>query len=474
METDMTRMIGLFSIAILLGFSAVLQAQDDGSYPMGDISQGVVPGAPSQFTGAVGVTIIDDEAFATIRLQPEISVGKFGVGFDVPLSFSVKDGDFRDEEYKDGVAWARVIRYLRWGQKKKDPVYVKVGDISGTTLGFGMVMYNYSNVGSYEKRAIGTDYDLNYDGKVGLEGMYSDFGNSGVIGFRPYVRPLRLAGAEIPVLRNLDVGFVYAKDMSDGASVSFDPITGVAGEGDEGVSAWGLDAGVPISLSKIVTVVPYAAFASIADVEVDGAEIDGGSGAAVGVNFNFNFVADIFSLGAKLERRFFGEGFVGSYFDGVYETNKFGFFADPTNEDARHPTARIEFADGTDGTFGSLYGQFLNKVTLGGSLQIPDNVKKDANGDVTNGAYLHLVALAPDLIPKIYLSGTYDRSFIEDLGDAFDLDEKSVLNARIAYKLYPYLLVGTDYRWTFANINGKTKATKYIFPFVALQFNLGG
>jgi hypothetical protein len=383
---------------------------------------------------------------------------------------SLEDGSIRTEEYTGGVGPLRLVRYVRYGRERQDPVYVKVGDLSGATLGFGLVMYQYSNVGSYEKRDWGTEFNVNYNEKVGLEGLYSDFSELSVVGVRPYVRPLQLAGASIPVLQNFEVGGVYATDQSDTAT-----------PGKSGLSIWGADAGLPISIGPILQVVPYAAYANIADPGADAFpdsvddedRFSPGSGASVGVNVNLQLIADLLIVSAKVERRFFDENFTGSYFDAVYETNKLG----ASNGPATHPFRKIDRTKGRNGIFGALYGHVLNEILLGGSLQIPDKITRDEQGRVTNGTFLQLEARAPDLIPKVSARAVYSRRPITNLSDAFVLDENSTLDTRLGYKINPYLLVGTNYRWTFARVqqNGseEVEATSHVFPFVALQYEFG-
>jgi hypothetical protein len=285
---------------------------------------------------------------------------------------SLEDGSFRIEEFTDGVGPLRLIRYLRYGRERQDPVYVKVGDLSGVTLEFGLAMYQYLNVGSYKKRDWGTEFNVNLDDKVGLEGLSSDFSELSVVGLRPYVRPLELAGADVPVLKNFEVGAVYATDQSDTAT-----------PGGSALTVWGADAGLPISIGSALEIVPFAAYANIADpgagfadsVSADD-QFTPGSGAAVGVNVDLQLVADLFSLSGKTERRFFESNFTSSYFDAVYETNKLGF----QRGRATHPFRKIAGSEGQNGTFGALYGHAFTRVLIGGSLQIPDEISRGPQG----------------------------------------------------------------------------------------------
>ena len=463
-------------LALFLAPPTQAQAPGPPDFPMGDAGQSVLPRQNglmdgNAITGAIGPTVIGGETYASLRLQPTFSVGKFGVGLDVPLMVSLEDGSFRSEEFTDGVGPLRLIRYLRYGRERQDPVYVKVGDLSGATLGFGLLMYQYSNVGSYEKRDWGTEFNLTFNKMVGLEGIYSDFSELSVVGLRPYVRPLQLAGAEIPILKNFEVGGLYATDQSETAT-----------PGGSALAAWGADAGLPISLGPILEIVPYAAYANIADpgtgAFADSVAVDDrfspGSGASVGVNLSVQLIADLLSLSGKIERRFFGGNFTGSYFDAVYETNKLGF---QRGQATTHPFRKIADSGGQDGTFGALYGHLLNRILIGGALQIPDEISRDPQGRVQNGAFLRLEARAPDLIPKVSAHAVYNRSPIAEVSDAFILDENSTLDLRVGYELRPYLLVGTNYRWTFARVEEgggeEVKATSHVFPFVALQLNFG-
>lgn len=466
----LVRALVLFVVLLCPAPLLAQEAPDD--VPLGSIGAGVpVSGfgmtEENQLTTAAGVTVIDGAPYVTLRLQPELALGKLGVGLDVPLMVSLEGDGLRSEEFTGGVGVLRLIRYLRWGQKKRDPVYAKIGDLTGATMGFGFVMYQYSNVGSFEERPLGAEIDVSYDQTYGLEALYSDFSETGVMGVRPYLRPLRAAGVDLPLLRNVEVGLLYVTDRSPRA-VSFRMAQdSLAFEPDGAVSAWGADVGLPIRLGSVVSVVPYAAYANLS-ARSDSLGFDPGSGAALGVTFGFDFVANVLQVNAKLERRFYGEHFTGSYFNGAYEAAKLG---------GTPPARRLARRDRSYGIFGALYGHVINRIILGGSLAIPDDIARE-DGLVTDGAYLHLEAAAPDLIPQLFFRASYDRDFIANLGDAFDLDENSNVEMRVGYEVTPYLLVGTDYRWTFVPVEDEATGVEeleidsYIFPFVALQLDL--
>ncbi len=452
---------------------------------LGDL--GFYTGGDNFFTGVMGLTIIDDETYLTMRLQPELTFGKFGVGLDIPLMYGLESGKLRTEEFEDGVAALRIVRYLRYGRKKTDPVYIRLGDLNSSTLGAGFVVYRYANSFSFEKRTIGTEFDINHNNLYGIEGVYGDFSDPGLIALRPYFKPLALLDSTLPLLNRLEMGVLYATDVSDFAT-----------PGGESLSIWGADLSLPLYLGDILTVTPYLAWASIGSLEddpilqsyaervLDSPSFDPGSGSAIGVNLNFDFILNIFTLAAKLERRIYGKHFVGSYFNTVYELNKFDgkttidsilAGGDDAVDISTHPTARLVTADGDNGIYGAVYGQFLRKILIGGSLQIPDrkkvvDVPNSRTEAINNGATLHLEARAADLVSDISAGFSYDRNFIQDFDDAFALDERSVAQALIVKKLSDAWRVGLQYRWTFARVDGEVETTSYIFPYVGLHLEL--
>lgn len=428
---------------------ASLAFAQEGESGSGFEFQGAQDGAGfSQFTMPFGYTRIGDQNFISLRFQPELAFGKFGVGLDVPLLFNTSDGKIRTEEFKGGVGPMRMIRYVRYGVKHQDPVYVRVGDITGTYLGYGLTMNNYTNAVSFEKRKVGLNFDLNYDRFIGMEGVYSDFNGFNILGVRPYARPLKQS--DIPIIKTTEVGVTYITD-------------GDKNNRFEGVTEMGADIGVTVLETKMLQIVPYIEFARLlenSDIKnfakdsLD-ASYKGGQGLAIGTNFRFNFIADVFNMGVKIERRFYSDHFVPQYFDAVYEMGK----------DAK--ALSLITAQGVQGTYGEILGNVINKIQIVGSINLPDKLKK------SGGAFIHIGASAPDLIPRVVITGAYDKGYLTDLGDAFKLDQRSLAHVLVAYKLYPFLLTGVDYKWTFAKKkNGDIKATKYVTPFVGLQFNL--
>lgn len=438
----MCKRISTFASAMLFLFGFTLYAQGFGENMGGN-----------QVTVPIGTTIIGGKTYISMRLQPELAFGKFGVGLDVPLMFST-DGKFRTDEYKGGIGALRVIRYVRYGVKHEDPVYVRIGDISGTSLGYGLIMYNFTNAVSFDKRKIGANVDLNYDLRFGLEAVYSDFNRFAVFGVRPYVRPLKTT--DMPILKTTEFGVTYITDRDKDALYNITEI--------------GADVGVSVVETSFLKITPYMEYAAIlkndklAQYAADTiASYGAGKGFAMGVNFKFNFVADVFNMNVKIERRFYSDNFLPQYFDATYEIGKLN----------GSPKAQaLVFSKGVQGTYGELLANLIGKIQVIGGMSIPDKLKS------TDGAIVHLGMAAPDLIPKVVISGTYDKANLDKLGDAFKLDQRSIAHMILAYQAYqtgPFVVqAGVDYKWTFVENKDKDgfKAKRYVTPFVGMTLQL--
>jgi len=420
----------------------------------------------SQLGAVANLTQIGDETYIGLRVTPEIVIKKFGVGLDIPLLFNTTDGALRTEEFRTGVGIARVIRYARYGVKKKDPVFVRLGDLSGTYLGFGGLVNNYSNSASFERRKIGLSWDILFKKKYGIEGFYSDvdFTSPNLFGIRPYAKPL-VGILDVPIVKTTEVGFTYVQDK-DNTKSQYDA-NGNATRSellDNTVRAWGLDIGWDILKTKIVKVKAFAQYAKLAhnDAIADSStslqlSYGAGHGKSIGARANFSLGGDFLKLNTRLERLWYSNNYLPQFFDAIYEINK----------DAK--LISLITAKEQAGIYGTLTGTILGKIKLGGAILLPDNVSDESP------AYLRLDAALMNLADKVSLTGSYMKGAITDMSDAFKVDERSLANARLTYKVSKILVAGVDYRWTFTKKDdGKIEATNYVMPYFGLNMPLGG
>jgi hypothetical protein len=135
------------------------------------------------------------------------------------------------------------------GRKKETPVYVRAGDLTGVSLGFGTLVNNYSNSPSFEYRKWGLNVDFNVKGIVGVEGIYSDIKGANVLGIRPYVRPLRTTG--IPIVKTFEIGYSFVTDKGKNADS-----TGYFLK-DNGIKAGAIDAVVTFLNKSFIILIVY-------------------------------------------------------------------------------------------------------------------------------------------------------------------------------------------------------------------------
>ncbi len=417
-------------------------------------SQQATPfGNSGSFTGALGMTVIDDETYFTINLRPDISIGKFGVGLNVNLLYNTQNGAIRHEDWNEDYDWARLIRYIRYGYKR-DKVYARVGTLDAARLGHGFIMNYYTNEASFDRRKIGLEFDVDF-GTAGFETVTNNLGRFEVFGARAYTRPLR-PYIDIPLVKDLTFGATYVTDVDP------DSRRGT----DDGIYALGFDIELPLIKIPMFNTFTY----------FDWAKIDSfGSGIAIGIEANLRLIAGVAEVSAKLERRILGTEFIPAYFDAFYEIQRYQPLRDGTI--FRKDTSRVNIPVGvrslvgiqeeTKGVFGELAGHILNTIRLVGNYQYLDQTPKSG--------ILHLAANSGDKIPVLAFQANYDKMGIETLNDAFTLDDRSIARIGVGYKVKPYLMLFMDYIHTFQfdEAKNKYKVQKRISPRIAFVYNFG-
>lgn len=424
----------------------------------------VLPNEDGSINGGMTYTQIDGKDYVGLVLSPEFKFGKVGVGLNVPILYGLDDKSIRTEIFEDGVGVARLIRYVRYGVQKSDPVYVKAGEISGLMLGYGGLMNNYTNTTSYEKRKVGIHADFNYDRFIGLELMYSDLNPQSLNLFaaRPYIRPL--SSFPLKVINTLEVGtsFIIDKDQTD--IITSDSTSTTYTFTKLGAKGFGVDMGLTLLSTPFIQIDMFASYSKLnikSDTLTQLANAFGetdfktGSGMSVGMNFRMHFIADVFSTDIRIERLNNSDHYIPQFFNATYEINK----------DAR--IASLIGTEGKSGIYGSLRGHVMKKVSLGGSLMIPDDIS------AASPAFVELSADMERLANKFSFHGSYVKGDLDDLGDAFSFDERSLAKMRFIYHMNKFLATGVDYYWLFTpTAEGGYEATKYVMPYFGVSIAL--
>ncbi len=444
------------------GNDAVTQKGAEDQLPIEDFRSGMETGGAGSFTGGFTYTEIDGDGFVGLVLSPEFKIGKVGVGLNVPILYGLDSKSVRTEIFKDGAGAARLISYIRYGVQKRDPVYVKVGQLQNTIIGYGGLINNYTNTTSYEKRKLGLHYDLNFKGIAGIEGLYSDLDpvSQNLLAIRPYIRPL--STTSIPVAKTFELGAVFVSDKDQTAIPTSDSTSTSYAFTADGISAFGFDMGITVLRVPFIQIDLFANYSKlnvksdtltqVAGLLTGETSFSTGSGFSAGANFRLHFIADAFSTDIRIERLTYKSNYLPQFFDASYEINK---------------DLRILSLVGTEkmsGIYGSLTGHVLQKVQLGGSLLIPDEISD------TSPAVVQVRADLERLADKFSFHGSYIKGNLTDLGDAFKFDERSLAKMRFIYHMNSFLATGVDYYWAFTpTSDGSYEATKYVMPYVGVS-----
>ena len=385
-----------------------------------------------------GLTFIDGDAYVQLQLQPDISLGKVGIGLDLILLYNpyaegtepqilAEDG----ESWDSPSTWLRLIRYIRYGQPY-DPFHIRFGALDYLTIGHGSIMSGYSN---YDRRGL----RLNFRGsknRSGVETMLNDIGNPSIFGGRVFLRPFQREENN-NFLTRFELGATYLTDINPNLQE----------EGEEPLSALGLDVGFPIFETSTFRLDLYDDIAflntlSDTDESKSSGTVEGSSttanlawGNAVGVGFAFTQA--IF----KVEYRIFGDGYIPSVFDYTYESAK-SLSPEP---DMPQFLGLETTTEPRRGFYSQLIWQPLPQIHFLGTLEDYTNIEPK----------LYMGATVSELVPRLSLRAFYTKRDIgagdgaNFFGDLFDLDEKSAFSVEARYGLFPPVetIVLREYRF---------------------------
>ncbi|MCX8011468.1 MAG: hypothetical protein N3A61_09970, partial [Ignavibacteria bacterium] len=419
----------------------------------------------NQFGGGLGLTWFNGEPYYLFTLNPDISIGKFGIGLDVNLRID-KEGSIRKEDFKSASDYLSLIKYVRYGLKR-DPLYVKVGGLDRAILGQGNIISYYNNRASYDNRKIGFEFDWDFN-SFGFESMYGDLSGGGILGVRPYIRPFHFSTLKnIPVIGNLTVGLTLARDFNEFSGVTsakFDTTKKLVKLEDEGnLTIAGIDLLLPVVRTQIFNFDLYSNYTKI---------LKFGSGTTIGTGLSFNFF-DLVNLDMRFERWFNKDQYIPRYFDQFYEIQRF-----TADTSSLLVLSKAQALKGVTSLGNAYYGEMvldiLNFIQIFGAYHKYDKISESGT--------LHLET---DLSPKdgsFVARAFYDKKNIQDNKDILKLDERSIVTAEVGYKPISYILVSIIYQWTFSperDVNDVVigyKPQKRVEPRISFVFplNFGG
>lgn len=397
-----------------------------------------------------GLTFINGDAYVRLQLQPDIPLGKIGIGLDLILLYNpYAEGDDPQILAEDGEAWdspstwLRLVRYVRYG-RPYDPFYVRFGELDYLTIGHGSIMSGYSN---YDRRGLRLNL-RNSENRYGIETMMNDIGNPTIFGGRGFYRPFQREENN-NLLTRFELGATYLTDINPNLREA----------GEDPLSAVGFDVGFPIFETSAFRLDIYddIAFLNTLPEENAPTEITLTAenqvttnlawGNAVGVGFSFT--QTLF----KIEYRTFGDGYIPSVFDYTYESAK-SLSPEP---DMPQFLGLAVNTEPRRGFFSQLIWHPLPQIHFMGTFE-----------DYTNSEpKLYMAGTASELVPRFSLRAFYTKRDIGEggethfFGDLFDLDEKSAFSVEVRYEVFPPVMTIVTREYTFRRVETAAGSSQF-------------
>jgi len=172
----MKKILLLFVFAICASLSAQDQNNPAEETPAETTeSEDAKDSAPSS-TGislVAGATTADGKNYQVLGIRGDFPLGKLGLGLDIQLLFD-ESGAIRKDDWNEVKDYLDKIYYIRWAQKG-DPFYIRVGGLDFTTIGYGAIVWGYSNMVEYPTyRRVGTELSVDTD-YLGAEMFLNDY-----------------------------------------------------------------------------------------------------------------------------------------------------------------------------------------------------------------------------------------------------------------------------------------------------------
>jgi hypothetical protein len=422
-------------------------------------------GTPGAFIGVAVNNIEGEGSYASTVINTEFSLGPVGLGLSVPLNVLVWNNDaccvggytresktygglLRRRDWDEPQDFSKFVRFVRYGHKR-DPVYMLAGQLWGASIGHGTLVSRYANSLNLDHPKAGLALDVNTE-YFGLETMTDYVGDPSLVAARAYVRPF----GEMPILRGWAIGVSGVTDRTAPTGVT-GPLTADANGNPiiadkRAVYALGVDTEFEVLRNSLISLIPYADFNRIAGA---------GNGIHAGVLTDVYLPVPLLEMNvqAKFEYRMMQEGYIPEYFDQTYDLGRLQYATQSGSGTAYLPKFDAAQASRTGDTsysqrgyYGELAVGFAGLVQIGGLYQ-------DRQGD-PNGASFGVFATVPKF-DVIKVSAYYLRKNMKSgFDDAFRLDERSLLAASLAYKVFGPVYFRADFRRQWVLQDGQMKA----------------
>ncbi|MEA3451648.1 MAG: hypothetical protein U9Q83_07060 [Bacteroidota bacterium] len=468
-----TKLTLTFLLALFFSFSLVAQNADDASDDNSDFEIPDIEHVTEGIRGNFNLSTIGDQYFIGFRFKPELSFGKLGFGLDMPLLLNLTTKELRLDEFQDGVGALRMIRFVRFGVKKRDAFYFRIGELSDARLGFGMILNDYNNSISFEKRKLGAEFDIVIKEKFGLEVIYSDlnFASLNLLGIRPYFKPF--GATKIPIVKTIEIGAGFVTDH-DKTAIAHDDIIDYRSNYfiESGINSFAVDMGLYLLNFNWLRWNIYAqagympkitgdSLTNYIDLSTDNFVKDykAGSGWGIGSDFKFKFIGNLIRVNFRAERYWHSDYYKTRFFDFAYELNK----------DESVLTLINSRED--QGMYFNLGATVLDKVVLQGNIIFDDQINEEHPALMSVGLDMS------GIVDKLTFYTSMQKAELTSFSDIFKFDDATLFNTFAAWRVFEVPVVnlqfdaGIDIKWTYAFLsNGDFEATRYVSPFFAMKF----
>ncbi|MFO7659904.1 MAG: hypothetical protein R6V77_03235, partial [Candidatus Cloacimonadaceae bacterium] len=164
-------------------------------------------------SGTAGYITVGSQTYTQLRLMPEFSIYKFGMGLDLDLLID-SELHLRKDDWNEPKDLLEKVYYIRFADRK-DLVYMKAGGFNRHKLGHGLIMNDYTNRLLYPaQRDIGImlGCNLNLPFQPGMEIFTSNVLKNQILTAHAHFKPFVLS--EKKAISDLTVGAMVATDRN--------------------------------------------------------------------------------------------------------------------------------------------------------------------------------------------------------------------------------------------------------------------
>jgi hypothetical protein len=396
--------------------------------------------------GKMGFGQVNEDWFVTINVGTALRWGQLGLGIQAPLRIRVVDeeptneGTIRKEDWDEISDWTRVLRYLEWGTPNNpDPIYGRLGVLSGISLGHGTIVDRYYNVIDADHYQTGLLLKVDL-GVAGGSVFLDNLVDPEIMGLRGTIRPLTFFGFG-DFFDRFTVGVTLVGDFVAPRKAKIDPATQerqINGDGDLIVDTeplWlvGLDLGWKVVETDAFALTPYT------DFNVMGAT--GGYGFHAGVLTTIQ-AGSMLSIGGRMEYRAVTEDYAPNYINSWYEIERVDYLDSPDDaHDEVVPKLDYFVRRGDAGYDAVRHGVNMTAdMTLFKAITISGTYEDYQGPDNSN----LMVRLLLPWIADFKFSAYYAKRNFDSFSEAFDLDG-GLLVADAKWKAYGPMFVFARY-----------------------------